>query len=75
MSGNLRELSGDGLYYVTGDIDLHAPVGNVTLVETVATPNFQVFGMTGGAGSGRPSSISAPGLSMATTTSMPRCSA
>jgi len=32
VSGNLRELSGDGLYYVTGDIDLHAPVGNVTLV-------------------------------------------
>ena len=32
VNGNLRDLRGDGLYYVTGDIDLHAPVGNVTLV-------------------------------------------
>ncbi|HEY4691661.1 MAG TPA: pilus assembly protein TadG-related protein [Anaerolineae bacterium] len=32
VNGDLDELSGDGLYYVTGDIQLHAPVGNVTLV-------------------------------------------
>jgi hypothetical protein len=32
VNGDLNNLSGDGLYYVTGDIDLHDPVGNVTLV-------------------------------------------
>jgi len=32
VNGDLGSLSGDGLYYVTGDIELHAPVGNVTLV-------------------------------------------
>jgi len=32
VNGDLRDLRGDGLYYVTGSIKLHAPVGRVTLV-------------------------------------------
>lgn len=32
VNGNLNNLSGDGLYYVTGDVSLHDPVGNVTIV-------------------------------------------
>ena len=32
VTGDLRELDGDGLYYVTGSIQLHQPVGRVTLV-------------------------------------------
>jgi hypothetical protein len=32
VTGDLGELSGDGLYYVTGSIQLHEPIGRVTLV-------------------------------------------
>jgi len=32
VNGDLKDLSGDGLYYVTGEIQLKQPVGNVTLV-------------------------------------------
>ena len=41
VNGDLTELEGDGLYYVTGDIDLHDPIGNVTLV---AEGTIQVSG-------------------------------
>ncbi len=32
VNGDLEHLNGDGLYYVTGSIRLHAPSGHVTLV-------------------------------------------
>jgi hypothetical protein len=48
VNGNLNALDGDGLYYVTGEIKLHAPIGNVTLVaegqiEATGSANIHTF--------------------------------